>query len=138
MKEGRMGEQRFALVRITPASVVKHAEIDEQVPAVEPLADIYETPDAFVVKLDIPGAAKEMIRLQMGGGEMSVHAPVRRQLPRNADVLFSEIPAKQYRRSFRIGSGVDQDGARAHYEEGVLTIVLPKTDALKRREITIQ
>jgi HSP20 family protein len=132
-----MNERKFALVRFTPAAIVKHDANDEQVPEVMPLADIVETTDAFIVTMDLPGVAKESIRLNVGGGELSVNASVRRPSLKNAAVVYREITPKQYRRQFRLGNGVDHEHIDAQYADGVLTIALPKTDALKLREIII-
>lgn len=132
-----MNDRKFALVRFTPAAIVKHEVNDSQVPEVMPLADIVETADTFIVSMDLPGAAKESIRLNVGGGELSVSASVRRPNPENATVVYREITPKQYRRQFRLGNGVDQEHIDAQYLDGVLTIALPKTDALKKREVII-
>jgi len=133
-----MNSRKFALVRFTPAAIVKQEPSGEQVPEVMPLANIVETPDAFVVTMDLPGAAKESIRLNIGAGELSVYAPVYRHVPDDASVVYSELRPKQYRRQFRLGPGVDQELAGAQYDDGVLTITLPKTPEAKPRQINIQ
>jgi HSP20 family protein len=132
-----MNDRKFALVRFTPAAIVKHDPVDEQIPEVAPQTDIVETPDAFLVTMDLPGAAKESIRVNIGSGELSVSAAVRQHVPENATIVYSEITQKRYGRRFRLGSGVDHEQVDAQHSDGVLTIVLPKTDALKRRDIII-
>ncbi len=41
-----------------------------------PLADIFETPEAYVVMLDMPGAQKENMRVRLERGSLTVSAPV--------------------------------------------------------------
>jgi HSP20 family protein len=53
-------------------------------------------------------------------------------------VLYSEMRGTGYEREFTIGNGIDRDRVDAAYDNGVLTITLHKSDALKAREIRIQ
>jgi len=103
-----------------------------------PMADVYETADAFVLKLDLPGATKETIYLAVEPDQLSVKAKVETHITGNTKFLYSEIGEKTYRREFNLGKGIDRDGITAQFNEGVLTIVLPKTDTIRAKEIQIQ
>ncbi len=102
-----------------------------------PVADIYETHEAFVVALDLPGAQKENIQVIVEPGSLSVRATV---LPRAATagrMIHREIGWNAYERSFRLGPGIDEEAIRAEYEDGVLMVVLPKTEDSRARQIRI-
>jgi HSP20 family protein len=109
----------------------------QQERTVEPVADIYETADAFVVKLDMPGSSKEEIKLSIEPNRLVVRGTVGVQHGEGANVFFSEIGRKNYIREFNLSNGVNHDAIDAQYENGVLTITLPKTEHVKAREITI-
>lgn len=103
-----------------------------------PVADVFETADTFVVKLDIPGATKEFIILSIEPDRLTVKAAIDIYHKGDVQVLYSEIGQKSYMREFNLGNGINRDGITAQFENGVLIIALPKTDAVKAREITIQ
>ena len=105
---------------------------------VAPVADIYETADAFVIKLDMPGAVKDSISVHVEPGLLSVRGRVTAHHRGDANLLFSEIVRKSYFRAFNLGEGVDPNNIQAVFQEGVLEITVPKTDAMKAREIQIK
>ena len=102
-----------------------------------PAADIYETPDAYVVMMDMPGALKESINVTIQEGTLAVKG---HSAPTHHDegaVLVRELRPVRYERSFTIGEGVDRNNVDARYEEGVLTVKLLKHESVKPREITV-
>ncbi|MFN0158595.1 MAG: Hsp20/alpha crystallin family protein [Bacteroidota bacterium] len=105
---------------------------------VTPSADVAETPDAFVLMIDIPGAEKETISVSIAKDTLTITAPVKPHYKDNAKVLFSELRSTTYYRVFALGDGVDRDAVDAHYEDGVLQVRLSKTEKMKPREISIQ
>jgi HSP20 family protein len=127
--------KNVALIRSGSSVLLKGLEESETV--VSPVADIFETGDAFMLKLDMPGATKESISLNVGIKLLSVHARVTPHHSEQAALLFSEIGRKQYVREFNLGTGIKLDEIDAQFEDGVLTVTLPKTDEVKAREIQI-
>ena len=67
----------------------------QQERTVEPVADIYETADAFVVKLDMPGSSKEEIKLSIEPNRLVVRGTVGAQHGEGENVFFSEIGRKK-------------------------------------------
>jgi HSP20 family protein len=106
--------------------------------AVAPAADIYETGEAFVLVLDMPGASKETIVVNVDGEKLTVKAPAAGHHGPGASLLYREIPGGAYLRSFTLGQGVDADKIDAVYEGGVLALKIFKSEAMKPREITIR
>lgn len=103
-----------------------------------PLADIFETPDAYVVMLDMPGADKENMRVRLERGSLSVTAPVFRHFQENRTVLHEETRVFGFARAFSLGEGIDLKNVDAQFQDGVLTIKLFKNEELKPREISIR
>lgn len=105
---------------------------------VTPSADIFETPDAYVLLIDLPGAAKDSISVTTENGTMSVKAKVEPFHREDAMMLFHELRTPTYFRVFNLGEGIDQKSIDAQYEHGVLTIKLFKKEEVKPREIEIK
>ncbi len=102
-----------------------------------PAADIFETPEAYVVILDMPGASKESIRVALERNEMTVQSLVPPRHPEGAQVLFSEMRAASYERSFNLGDGINRDTVDATFDQGVLTVKLFKSEEQRRKEIPV-
>lgn len=103
---------------------------------VTPRADVYETQEAYVIRLDLPGARKEAVNLTLEGDVLQVSADV----DHHADgltILHHELRTTGYHRVFTLGEGIDRDHVDALFEEGVLTVKLFKTPEAKPRTITI-
>jgi len=105
---------------------------------VTPVADIYESADSFTIKLDMPGVPKESVSVTAEPGHLAVKAEAVARHLEGGTLLFSEIGRKRYAREFNLGEGVDHNNIQAQLEDGVLVITLPKSDAMKTREIIIR
>ena len=106
-------------------------------PVVEPSADLFETPEVFIVKLDLPGATRDRISIRVESDQLTVRAVAAGGHPEGAKLLYSEIGPKSYWRAFNIGKGIDREAITADLDAGVLTVRMPKTDAIKARIIEI-
>jgi len=103
-----------------------------------PLADIYETQDAYVIMLDMPGAQKESIRVRLERGNLTVSAPAIGRAHQPGTVLHEETRGTGFSRAFSLGEGIDLKNVDAHFQDGVLTIMLFKNEELKPHEISIR
>ena len=102
-----------------------------------PAVDIYETPDAYVLLVDLPGATKEGINVKLDRNELTVKAVFDNTAPEGGTVLYRELGGAGYYREFTIGEGIDRNAVDAHFDQGVLSIKLFKSENLKPRTITI-
>jgi HSP20 family protein len=111
-------------------------EVDTYV--VAPLADVIETPEAFLLALDMPGATKENISVTLEKGTLRVKGYVEPLQNEGATVIIREIRTTGYSRAFTIGEGIDRNRVEATLADGVLSVKLFKAEELKPRQITIQ
>ena len=91
-----------------------------------PLAD---NGDAYLLKADIPGVAKDDIEVRIDGRQVTLSAEVKHEqaTPGNGGrTLRSERRHGFASRSFALDSAVDEGKAEAHYRNGVLELMLPK------------
>ena len=104
---------------------------------VSPVTDVYETGEAFVLHVDLPGVPKEAIEVMVMSGELTVRAPVPSHHREGALVLHREIVWTRFERTFNLGPGIDVANISAAYADGVLSISVPKEDGERLREIRI-
>jgi len=89
--------------------------------------DVSEDDQAYTVKADIPGVAKDDIKVRVDGNRVWISAEVkgeREQQGRN--MLCTERYCGVQTRAFTLDSAIDENKADAKYENGVLTLTLPK------------
>lgn len=102
--------------------------------------DVKENDKAYVVHAEIPGVKKEDIQVAIDGSQVAISAEVKREKEekQGEKVLRSERYSGKVYRSFSLAQDVDQEGAQAKYENGVLELILPKKAASAQRRLTIQ
>lgn len=103
---------------------------------VKPPCDVYENVDEFLLVADLPGVSKEDLTIQMDNGEMVIQAP-RQQAHVQGKWLSTEYVACDYQRRFALPTGVEVEKVKAELQDGVLRIHLPKSEAVKPRQIPI-
>jgi HSP20 family protein len=131
-----MGKRNAVQLMSRPTTALMKSE-NHAGTLVVPSTDVLETEDAFLIRMDLPGTTRESIQLSIAAGELIVNAPVRRGADDGSAVLLHEIGRKTYVRTFRLTEGLDLPAIDAVFEDGVLTITLPKREELKRRNIPI-
>lgn len=101
--------------------------------------DVAETDSNYIVKADIPGVQKENIKVAINGNQVSLSAEMKDEKETNsAGILRSERSCGQQYRSFTLPQEVDDAGAEARYENGVLELTLPKKHGSGAKQLLIQ
>jgi len=99
-----------------------------------PAADLYETTEGLVLRLEIPGAVREDLGIDLVGQELIVRGQRRPLPPTNVSrVLHYEIAYGSFERSFHIPMAINPEGVRARYEHGILEVKLPRQHPQTRR-----
>lgn len=90
--------------------------------------DVKESDKAFTVHAEVPGVAKDDIHVAIDGSVVTVRAEVKQQdsQAQGEKVLRTERYYGAVARSFQLPQEVDQAQAKAKYDNGVLTLTLPK------------
>jgi HSP20 family protein len=103
-----------------------------------PPVDVYETPDAFRVMVEVPGVEPSSIELAATGNVLSVKGTKDvGDLP-EAQVQVRERLCGAFHRQLTLPNEVDFDRAEAAIKNGVLNIHLPKRTAAKTRTIPVR
>ena len=104
-----------------------------------PNVDIIEKPDELLLIADVPSATADGINIEFEHGTLTIHARVGAccDSPKSG-YLLREYGRGDYHRSFKISEHIDTDKMSAEVSHGVLTLHLPKAEAVKPRKITVK
>ena len=93
-----------------------------------PALDVTESERGYTVKLDLPGVAKEDVKVTIDGRRVSVEAQTRKDEEKKEGdrVVYRERSVSSFARSFTLASDLDQAESSAKLENGVLTLTLTK------------
>jgi HSP20 family protein len=125
-----------ALVRLgSNALAVRTDSLQEHI---TPATDIFETPTAFMVRLDLPGTVRDDIQVNVQPEKLSIKTSVKNIHKEAANLIYREIPSKSYFRAFNLTGGVTSDRIEAEFHDGVLSVTIPKSERFTTKEIRIQ
>jgi HSP20 family protein len=100
---------------------------DEAEHPFRPAADLYETPAGLVLRMEIAGAAREDLGIDLVGQQLIIRGQRRPAPPAHTNrVLHYEITYGSFERSFHIPGAIDPERVRARYEHGILEVKLPR------------
>ena len=125
---------REAVSRLMDDNLVRP---DRGLPAMP--VDVLETPEAIVVKAQVPGTSKEQLEIHYEKDVLTLRAEVpAEQTPENGKFLLKERGDGTINRTFRLPFPVDAEQAQAEYTNGLLILTLPKLESARPRQIVIQ
>jgi len=104
--------------------------------AVTPRVDVLETEQEFLVLADMPGVYPEDVDIRFERGELFVHGKRAASRP-GQQATVREYDATNYHRVFAVADSVAADKITADVKAGVLTIHLPKVEAVKPKRINV-
>lgn len=100
--------------------------------------DVRMTADDLVVEGQLPGVKPDDVDITVENGRLTIQANTSADEERqDGDFLVREIRRGSYSRSVALPNGVEPDKAAATFENGVLTLRIPKAEQVKPRQIRI-
>jgi HSP20 family protein len=102
-----------------------------------PVSDIFETEHALNVVLEMPGVAKENVEIGIDNDVLKISGRIDIAKYEGLQPVYTEYNIGNYSRSFQLSNKVDQDGIKAELKDGVMTLVLPKSEKAKSRRISV-
>lgn len=101
--------------------------------------DVYETDDAVVVKAALPGMSPEDIDISVTGDTLSIRGEVKQEEKTERENYYRrEIRYGSFARAVPLPSRVEHERAEAEFENGVLTVRLPKAEELRPKTIKVR
>jgi HSP20 family protein len=109
----------------------------DDAPGWSPAVDLYETPDRFVLSLELPGLTRDHIKIEIQQETLVVRGerPVHHE--EGARYHRVERGHGAFARSFALPQPVNVEAVAAEFRDGVLTVVVPKL-APQQRRVDIQ
>ena len=103
----------------------------------QPRVDIFETENELTLYADVPGVKADDVELRYERGELVLQArPDRRE--QNGLTLLREYEEGDYFRVFQIHESIDSAKIEAECKNGVLTVHLPKAEAVRPRQVQVK
>jgi HSP20 family protein len=105
----------------------------------QPLVDIFENEEAVVIKVELPGVDQDDIEVKIEGttltlrGERKQDSEVRKENYHRIERYYGP-----FQRSFLLPQTIDQEKVQAACDRGVLTIILPKKELIKPKQVTVK
>ena len=99
--------------------------------------DVREHEDHYEVDIDLPGFKKDEISLELENGTLTVHAAKdleKEKTDKAGKVIRQERYSGAMQRSFYVGEALTEEDIGAKFENGVLTLNIPKKDVKKLPE----
>lgn len=107
-------------------------------PIAMPAADVYETPEEFVVELEVPGFEEKDLGLEVTDHTLTVKGEARAETEKDDKTfLLHERLEQTFERRFQLPEVADTDRLVATFDSGVLAIHAPKAPEAKARKIDI-
>jgi HSP20 family protein len=104
-----------------------------------PAIDMYQTDSEVVVKASLPGMKAEDVQINMTGDLLTIKGEMKQtDETKKKDYHFREQRWGAFERSVRLPIAIVSDKSKAEFEDGVLTVTLPKAEELKPKLITIK
>jgi len=104
-----------------------------------PALDVSESETAYTVKLDMPGVAKDAVKVNIDGRRISIDAEQRKDEEKKDGerVIYRERTVSRYSRTFTLPQEISQSDSSASLEHGVLTLKLAKRGASSGCQLTV-
>jgi len=99
--------------------------------------DLFREGDRYVLAADLPGIDPGSVDVDLDGQVLTIRAERTAASHEHAKWLARERPYGSYVRQFSLGEGIDTEGISAHYDNGVLSVVIPVSERAKPRKIDI-
>ena len=107
--------------------------------SVVPALDLYQTPNEVVVKAALPGLKADDVQLSVTDNVLTLRGEFKHESEqKEATYHIREQRQGAFERSVMLPTDVQTDKAKADFENGVLTITLPKAEAVKPKTINIK
>ncbi len=114
---------------------VRRDSSGDRVPAI----DVHDGEGQYLVKVDLPGIRKVDIEISLENGVLSVSAETTKEDKEEKDgkLVRQERHYGKFLRSLTVGSDVDPARIKAHFEDGVLNLTLPKVKEKQPSTVSI-
>jgi|PlaIllAssembly_1097288.scaffolds.fasta_scaffold05637_2 HSP20 family protein len=103
-----------------------------------PAVDMFEKDDKFVIKAELPGLDKKDVNVDLQNGVLTLKGERKHESEVKEENFYRrEMSYGKFMRSFRLPADVDADKIRAEFQNGLLTVEVPKPEEHKPKQIKV-
>jgi HSP20 family protein len=104
-----------------------------------PVIDMYQTDDDVIVKATLPGLRADDISISVAGEVLTLSGEIKEEkVNKNATYHIRERRYGTFTRTIPLPTTVKVDNAKADFENGILTLTLPKAEEVKPKTISVK
>lgn len=103
-----------------------------------PAVDVTEDASGITLYADLPGVAKDQLKLHVEADLMTIEGELGLNAPTEIEASHIEVTQPRYRRAFTLSKELDVEHIDAKFEHGVLTLRIPKAQHAQPRRIEVQ
>ncbi len=103
-----------------------------------PAVDVYETPSAYILLMDLPGVRKEDIQVRYSDGTLSISAEAKGLQRNDGNWIMHERRVGRYVRGVNLGRDVDPATISAEYTDGILELTISKPSGAVSETVEIE
>jgi len=104
-----------------------------------PAVDMYQTDNDVVVKVTLPGMKADDVQINVTGDVLSIKGEMKEMNEtKEKNYHIREQRWGAFERSVMLPTSVVSDKAKAEFEDGILTVTLPKAEEVKPKAITVK
>ena len=130
---------REAMDRLFDDAFTRPLSIRDGWSMTSPAIDMYQTENDVIVKASLPGIKAEEVQINITGDVLTLKGETKQEEERNDKAWhIHEQRFGSFERSIALPTTVKTDKAEASFENGILTITLPKADEVKPKTINIK
>jgi HSP20 family protein len=100
--------------------------------------DVYQSSDTVFIEAVLPGVKPEEVEITVEGNTLSISGDTSSMIPAREGLLLQEIRRGRFVRTLNLPEGLEPDRAAATFEDGILTLRIPKAEVIKPKQIRIQ
>jgi HSP20 family molecular chaperone IbpA len=121
-----------------PARQEQSAQSERGATVYRPLADIVETKEGVAVRMEMPGVGADDIEISLERRVLTVRGRGRVTRPKGYRLIYAEYGEGDYERTFVLSQDIDEERIAAEMKDGVLNLVLPRSEAAKPKRIQVR
>jgi HSP20 family protein len=103
-----------------------------------PACEVEEEQDHYLLTVEMPGISKNDVKVEAIDNQIIISGERRQErADKPAGAWYSERRFGKFQRTFTLPAGVSADKIEAHYQDGILKLMVPKAESAKPRQIKI-
>lgn len=134
----RLADLSQELDRLFEAPIAGFNRASQVLGTWSPALEAFEDKDNFVIKVELPGVKKEDVKVSLENGSLTIAGERRSETKdEDAEVHHTERFYGRFERTLSLPKDIAADRVKAQYQDGILTVTLPKTEQAKPKQIDV-